>query len=204
MLTQLFPKYHPRYTASPSAHWLDAFADWLIANGYAPQPAKHHVRRLKETLELYPPVAITDKFAASTLPQMFTRRNRQAYYRATQRAFQRCLTQCGAITIEPTRDRFAPLLSGYRNYLIELRGFAPSTVAQHMTTSSTFIARAVPSRLRRLDLSAAAVERFVAAEGHRVSRQSLQHIVARRRTFLRYCFDQGVCSQIPAIDTPRT
>ena len=60
-----------------------------------------------------------------------------------------------------------PLLSGYRNYLIELRGFAPSTVAQHMTTSSTFIARAVPSRLRRLDLSAAAVERFVAAEGHR-------------------------------------
>ncbi|MDR6503939.1 hypothetical protein J2785_007132 [Burkholderia ambifaria] len=39
MLATLFPKLHRRYLESPVADWLEGFADWLVAVGYAHEPA---------------------------------------------------------------------------------------------------------------------------------------------------------------------
>jgi integrase/recombinase XerD len=53
-------------------------------------------------------------------------------------------------------------------------------------------------------LSAAAVERFVMSKARRIKRQTLQHVVARLRAFLRFCFDQGEIQQrLDVIDAPR-
>lgn len=51
MLEQLFPKYHRRYTASPHAKELRAFARWLDEVGYGRDPAHDHFRRVREALD---------------------------------------------------------------------------------------------------------------------------------------------------------
>jgi site-specific recombinase XerD len=204
MLTQLFPKVHPRYTVSPSAHWLEGFSDWLTATGYAHKVAQHHIYRLKEVLERHRCVSLTSQFSAAALPVMFDHQRRQPLYRGTQRAFYRFLAQRGSLMIEPEPSRFSRLLARYRHHLTDLRGLSASTIDQHLATILDFLSQAVPVQSRLEDLSAIIVERFVGACGRRVSRQTLQHIVARLRAFLRYCHDQGVVRcPLDAIDTPR-
>lgn len=205
MLTQLFPKCHARYTASPSAHWLEAFSQWLIERGYDAKPTQLHVWRLKKVLERHQPVPATGVFCARTLPKMFSHRKRAWSYQATRRAFHRFLSDRGAITSTTKHGRFSRLLSGYQRHLTELHGFAPSTTAQHVSTVDAFLSQSVSARSQLKHMSAEAIERFVVAAGRRVSRQTLQHIVARLRAFLRYCYDQGITvRRLDAIDTPRT
>lgn len=205
MLTQLFPKRHSRYTSSPAAHWLEPFSDWLTAAGYEGKPAQLHVWRLKNVLEQHRSVPITDSFSATMLRSMFVHRKRPESYRATQRAFQRFLLERGALTVTARPDRFADLLSVYRRHLTELRGLAISTAHQHLATAAEFLSQSVPPRSRLEQLSADAVERFVSATGRRVTRQTLQHTVARLRAFLRYCYDCGLTAKrLDAIDSPRT
>lgn len=204
MLTQLFPKYHPRYRASPSAHWLEAFSDWLSTAGYAPKCAQHHVRRLKEVLERYRCVSIASQFSEAALPQMFDHRKRQSLYRGTQRAFRRFLAHHGSLKIETRPNQFSGLLTSYRHHLADLRGLSSSTIDQHLSTVAEYLHQAVTPGSRVKDLSAASVDRFVCESGRRVTRQTLQHIVARLRAFLRYCHDQGVVRcRLDEIDTPR-
>jgi integrase len=81
---------------------------------------------------------------------------------------------------------------------------AISTTQQHLSTVTEFLSRYVQSRSHLEHLSAEAVERFVVTTGHRVTRQTLQHTVARLRAFLRYGYDRGiVVKRLDAIDTPR-
>ena len=204
MLTQLFPKFHPRYTASPAAHWLEPFSDWLTAIGYAHKVAQHHVCRLKEVLEHHRCVSLTSQFCEAALPRMFDHQKRQPLYRGTQRAFCRFLAHRGSLKIESEPSQFSALLAHYRHHLTDLRGLSTSTIEQHLTTVTEFLSHAVPGQPCLEELSAAAVERYVDDCGRRVTRQTLQHIVARLRAFLRYCHDHGVVRcRLDAIDTPR-
>lgn len=205
MLTQLFPKYHRHYSDSPAAHWLEGFSDWLVARGYARRAAQRHLRRLKTVLECHRCVSVTDQFSATALPRMFARRKPARDYCGTQRAFHRFLAERGSIRIQSKPDRFSDVLTAYRVHLTELRGLAPSTTGQHLATATEFLSATLPRRRGFQALSAEAVERFVVVSGHRVTRQTLQHTVARLRAFLRYCHDQGlVAERLDAIDTPRT
>lgn len=205
MLTQLFPKRHSRYTSSPAAHWLEAFSDWLTAIGYEGKPAQLHVFRLRNVLERRGSVPINGAFSVTMLQSMFAYRKRPESYRATQRAFHRFLSERGALTVETTPDRFADLLSNYRRHLTELRGLAISTTCQHLATAAEFLSQTVPAGSRLEQLSAEAVERFVSVTARRVTRQTLQHTVARLRAFLRYGYDRGLTVRcLDAIDTPRT
>jgi integrase/recombinase XerD len=205
MLTHLFPKYHPRYRASPSAHWLEVFSDWLATTGYAGKCAQHHVRRLKEVLEQDRSVSLSSRFSEAALPRMFVHRKRQALYRGTQRAFRQFLAHRGSLKIEAKPSRFSELLTAYRHHLADMRGLSSATIKQHLATVSEYLTQAVAPGSRVKDLSAESVERFVCGAGHRVSRQTLQHIVARLRAFLRYCNDRDVVRRrLDEIDTPRT
>jgi site-specific recombinase XerD len=95
-------------------------------------------------------------------------------------------------------------LTTYRQHLADLRGLSSSTIEQHLATVAEYLSQAVAPGSRAKDLSAESVEGFVGATGHRVSRQTLQHIVARLRAFLRYCYDHGVVRRrLDEIDTPR-
>lgn len=205
MLTQLFPKRHSRYTTSPAADWLEAFSDWLKETGYEGKPAQMHVFRLKQILEPRGPVPITATFPVTVLQSMFSHRRRPECYRATRRLFHRFLAARGALTVDTSPDRFASLLSDYRHFLTDVRGLAISTTQQHLSTVTELLALCVGPRSRLKHLSAEAVERFVGTTSRRVTRQTLQHTVARLRAFLRYGYDRGIIAKrLDAIDTPRT
>lgn len=205
MLTRIFPKTHRRYVESPVGCWLEGFADWLVSVGYARSPTCHHVRRLKLVLERVESIAPDAYFSVHQLDTIFTSVRTRPRYRATRRAFERFLATRGLLTVEPDVDRFALLLKVYRHHLIEVRGLAPPTVSQHISTIADFLTQSVPQEAVLLDLSAPAVEQFVITKGQLIKRQSLQHSIARLRAFLRYCFDHGhIRERLYTIDTPRT
>lgn len=205
MLTALFPKYHSRYLASPVAHWLEGFAEWLVATGYAHAPARDHVRRLRQILEAHDIVAPDAMFPVLELTRMFASGHPLEAYRATRRAFERFLASRGQLVTEPARNRFACLMEAYRSHLVEIRGWTAATVNQHLATANAFLAQAVPPNDPLKSLSRKAVEQYVVSQGQRLKRQSLQHTVARLRSFLRFCHDRGELSErLDVIDTPRT
>ena len=204
MLIDLFPKSHLRYEESPASCWLADFADWLERSGYSHSATHRHVRRLFHILEAFGSVAPDATFSSPELAAMFTSPWRQSEFRCTQRAFERFLIDSGRFITEPDRRRFSQLLGSYRLYLIEVRGLVLATISQHVKTAEVFLTQTVPDGVPLRTLSALAVERFVAAAGQRVKRQSLQHTVARLRAFLRFCYDRGeLCERLDCIDTPR-
>ncbi|MCU4162083.1 tyrosine-type recombinase/integrase [Acidiphilium sp. AL] len=206
MLKHLFPKVHARYAASANGALLDDFAAWLVSAGYARHAAHGHVRRLKQALErmVSAPLARDTKIAAASLSQAFTSPTAQESFQGTRRAFEHFLTARGQLLTEPDAGRFTPLVDAYRRHLLEVRGLAVSTIEQHIATTESFLTQALSADAPLLELSVLAVERFVATEGRRLKRQSLQHIVARLRAFLRFCFDQNeVRERLDVIDTPR-
>lgn len=206
MLKYLFPKAHARYATSANGDLLDDFATWLVSAGYARHAAHGHVRRLKQALErMRPaPMARDAGISAVSLSQAFASRRAPALFQGTRRAFERYLATRGQLLKEPDADRFSPLLDTYRRHLSEVRGLAVSTIEQHIATTESFLAQALSADASLQDLSALAVEQFVTSEGRRLTRQSLQHVVARLRAFLRFCFDQDeVRQRLDIIDAPR-
>ncbi|MGB8433153.1 MAG: tyrosine-type recombinase/integrase, partial [Burkholderiales bacterium] len=128
-----------------------------------------------------------------------------ALYRGTQRAFARFLKQRGRLVLTESNNRFATLRADYRRQLAELRGFASATIQQHDSTLSDFLSRGVPSDKGLGELTRADIDRYVQLKSEGVSRQTLQHVVAHLRAFLRYCRDRGECAAaLECIDTPRT
>ncbi len=207
MLNQLFaPRLLYRYSESPVADWLEAFASWLLASGYARCPARRHVRRLRKALERSIPRSLTTRFSIAELQTMFNSSAKQQYlYRSTQRAFQRFLAEQDQLIVEPPTHPYAPLFDTYRQHLAEVRGFAPSTIGQHISTIVRFLTEAVPPDVSLQLLRPPDVEQFVLSEGRRIKRQSLQHIIAHLRAFLRYSYDTGeIQEKLDIIDTAVT
>lgn len=205
MLKELFPKQHTRYTDSPTAHWLQSFAEWLVAEGYAHNSACGHVRRLRQALERGSPIPPDSSFTSDQITALFTGHSEGVMFKATMRAFHRFLQVHERLVDDKKFSQFDEFLCAYRAHLTELRGFRKTTVSQHIGTISRFLTEALLANSPLSSLSPQAVEAFVVANGQRVKRQSLQHIVAHLRSFLRFCYDQKVISRrLDTIDTPRT
>jgi site-specific recombinase XerD len=138
--------------------------------------------------------------SAKFLSQAFA----SAPLQGTQCAVERFLTARRLLFREPPQHRFAPLFERYRRHLSEVRGLTNATLEQHIATAKSLLAHALPADAALQALSAAAVERFVMMEARRIKRQTLQHVVARLRAFLRFCFDHGEIQQrLDVIDAPR-
>ncbi len=207
MLKQLFPKHHTRFTESPAAPWLQSFAEWLVAEGYAHDPAHDHVKRLKQALDrASSPIPPDSSFTSDELTALFiTGHGQKVLFKATERAFRRFLRMQERLVEDEKVPQSDELLCAYRTHLGEMRGFRPRTISNHFSTISRFLTEALPSNSTLDSLSPQAVEAFVVANGQRMKRQSLQHIVAHLRSFLRFCYDQKVISRrLDTIDTPRT
>jgi integrase/recombinase XerD len=202
MLEHLFRKVHASYAGSPNGALLDDFATWLISAGYAQHTACRHVRRLKQALDgmSSAPLGWDSGVSAMFLAQAFA----SASLQGTRCAVKRFLTARRLLFREPGSDPFSALLERYRRHLSDVRGFASATVEQHIATATSLLAQALPADAPLHALSAPAIEQFVTTEARRINRQSLQHVVARLRAFLRFCFDQGeVQERLDIIDAPR-
>lgn len=203
MLSKLFPKNHARYTRSPVANWLNNFSAWLITTGYKGKPAQGHVYRLKQVLEGEGVISPATKFSKKTLSKMFEiRLKQQKSYCATLRLFQNFLSLNGQLIEEPSIGKYVNLVENYQLHLIDMRGFALSTIGQHLTTVNHFLQQIEVIGSSLQELSTPFVESFVTSEGERVKRQYLQHIIAHLRSFLRYCYDHHhISKRIDIIDT---
>jgi hypothetical protein len=204
MLAELFPKYHRRYEQSRFAADLEEFASWLLAVGYSRENTCDHLFRLRTTLEPLEGLSPGAIFSEAQLGLAFTSPRFPALYRGTQRAFARFLRQRGRLVGVEPNDRFARLRADYCQHLAELRGFAAATIQQHASTLSDFLSRSIPSHKELGELTRTDVEGYVQLKSKEVSRQTLQHIVAHLRAFLRYCRDRGeIAPALECIDTPR-
>src|SRR6185312_3367156 len=115
-------------------------------------------------------------------------------FRTTQHHFERYLASRGRLRVPVIPDRFAELRKRYDQELVEVRGFSGSTLRQHAATVADFLKRGLgPHRVLR-SITHKDVERFVALKSQENCRQSLQHVVAAMRAFMRYCHDQGETS----------
>ena len=186
MLEQLFPKYHQRYVASPFGDQLELFARGLTDAGYRHDVVQHHVCRLRQVLELGDE-PLAPVLSRADLDQLFAAGRGGVLFAATRRAFARCLADLGRWWPDTDVRPHAQVLEAYRDHLNAVRGLSPPTVAQHVSTVAAFLEETLPAGLGVSDLTREQIEHHVVATGKRISRQSLQHWVARLRSFLRFC-----------------
>lgn len=111
-IATLFPRGHKRYEASPVAADLEAFASWLWAAGYSREKTRDHVCRLQQALTRVRPQSPHATFTEAQLQAAFRSKSCRPHYRATQRAFARCLRQVGRLT--STSPRPWPICVGIR------------------------------------------------------------------------------------------
>jgi integrase/recombinase XerD len=203
-----FPRYFRRLQDSPFRQDIEDFASWLIETGYRSKIFQY-VSRLDRTLRSMPEAAPHAVYTVAQLQLAFGRNDTSPgtviAFRSTQRCFQRFLSSRGRLRPEATHRRFGLICDQYCQQLVELRGFTASTVHHHRTVVGDFLDRSVPTRRSLHALNAARIQHFLALRSKEITRQSLQHVVAVLRAFLRYCHDRGMIkSRLDEIDTQRT
>ena len=123
---------------------------------------------------------------------------------STERVYRRFLKAEGRLEETKPAEHLGQLLLRYRQYLEDVRGLAPATIAQHLETIDAFLASSLGPTGHLSTLTSEHVEIFVQTTSRQVRRQTLQHKVARLRAFLRYCADRGETSRgLAHIDLPR-
>lgn len=198
----------PRYFQSLLGAEVQGFADWLDETGYSRDSIEGHVCRLFEALS-QARVRGARRWQANEIARLFDRyctsANRSLRYRATERAYRRFLACHGRLREPRSNDPIELLQRRYREYLCEVRGFTAATTAEHLFTVRDFLGEALSRAEEFAGLEAADVERYVAQRGRTLTRQSLQHVIAHLRSFLRYAFSAGLLARrLDEIDTPRT
>lgn len=194
---------------SPFRRELEEFSGWLKAAHYTTVIRRGHLFRLDRTLRRMRGAATGATYTARQLLMAFSKHRRPASrlinYCGTLHAYQRFLRSRGRLQDETDDWRFAGLCRRYERHLVEVRGFARSTLAHHRTTIADFLERGLRHHQQLRTINGTDVERFVGVRSAEMTRQSLQHTVAALRAFLRWCHDFGETSaRLDIIDTPRT
>lgn len=205
MLRDLYPRNHHRYEGSRYGAELESFAAWLGEQGHLRHPLRLHLHRVKLVLERSDEFQPGALFKEEQLREAFIVSGPSAYmYLCTGRIFIRFLAATSHLTaIEPV-DELNLLCRRYHQYLAEVCGFADHTLKHHGTTVADFLSRGVSPGRGLSGLTAADVETYLQIKSKENKRQSLQHVVAHLRAFLRYCGDRGEApSGLNVIDTPR-
>lgn len=213
MLSDHFPRAAQRYTSLPLLGPLaDRFHTWLLERGFRRGARKRHLSalwRVDRALQRRGRRRWSD-VGPQDLEVCWRRfRRRSPHDPATIRWLQQFVEQEGWLrpSTPPALGRIETLTRVYATMLCDLRGLAPLTIDQHAATAAAFLKhlryKAQPSRLTRL--TAGDVEAFVRHAGARLSRATLQHTVARVRSFLRFLARRGMVRPglDQQIDTPR-
>jgi integrase/recombinase XerD len=212
MLVELYPRLHRRFSSLPllGSH-VDGFVAWLSTEGYPRIPIRSRVRelpRVDQALRRRGVQRIRGLPAAVLVGLAPKDSQDDIALAATVRSLARFFDARGILGRPPASTRSTKLVDAYRAHLVDVRGFARSTITHHASTAAellTFIRyEAQPRRIKRL--SGRQVEGFLKRMAPRFCREGLQHVVAHLRSFLRFLVGDGI---IPAgletaIDTPRT
>ena len=206
MLRDLFPRDHGRYEGSRFCAELEALAGWLTAQGHLRHPLRLHLHRVRKVLDGCDRFRPGWMFKEEDLRQAFIVPGPGAYeYLCTGRIFTRFLAAAGGLIPVERTDALRLLRCRYHHYLAEdARAFTCSRSSSTGQPSPTFCPADCRPRRGLSGLTAADVEAFVQIKSQENKRQSLQHIIAQLRAFLRYCGDHGEApGGLDVIDTPR-
>ena len=211
MLVDLYPKVHRRYSSlAIIGPILDGYGTWLLKQGYSTERACEHFRaapRLVRGLQQRGVRALTRLTRARLRACAPADSQEDPDLAVLVRQMARYCESELSLYPPPASTRIEQRVAAYRTYLQQVRGFAPSTVTHHGRAVGEFLAHmdyeTHPTRLAALDRRD--LDTFLCAVGPRLSRASLQHVVAHLRAFLRFLASAG---EIPTgldtqIDTPR-
>jgi site-specific recombinase XerD len=210
MLVELFPRMHRRYSSLRLlGPILGDFAGWLLARGYPPVAARRHLRAARRLEQRWRRCGVRSLSAVCRTDLEVCAPGRSQDdpdLAAVARVLTRYLAERGLLEGAPA-PQVPPALAGYQQYLTALRGLASGTIAHHVTTVAEllhFMADTRPA-MSLTQLTSSELEAFVQQVAARVSRATLQHVVAHVRCFLRWLAAQGAAPHglDSQIDTPR-
>lgn len=209
MVRTLFPRSGDKYERSPFGREINDFCRWLQQAGYSKHNIRGHLRRLFKVLTGSCGLPANRNRSIYALQDVFgrycTTRHDTANFRGTERAYCRFLRTQYRLREGRDRDPSSSLLQQYRRYLREVRGFSQATVEHHGQTVSDFVRKVCPTGAILRTLTRECVEQYVVVKSKRNTRQSMQHVVAHLRAFLRYGISRGLVREgMDVIDTPRT
>ena len=193
MLEQLFSRSLSRYTSSPHAADLDAFATMVAASGIDNRRTERHTRRLLWVLEAadLPPIGA---IAADELRAAFAAWPHKGYV-GTYRLYRRYLQEHGKLAAPgPCQLRFA-LKEQHLRRLVELRGIAPATVTYDNWALNDFLIRVLDPDQEPSSITQQSLDEFFRRRGPQLARRTFHHTVHVVRRYLRYAFDTGVLSE---------
>ena len=213
MLTQLFPKAFKRYSSLPLLGAIaDDFSTMLQQEGYKEDSIRsqlYAIVRVDKNLRQQR-IKRLEEITGESL-RVCLRANSQDDHRlaGTLRTLERFLYQKNLFPPlpKPPPDNTGTLLSQYANFLKDVRAFSDSTICSHTFTTSQFLDHmsyeSAPSDLSALNSND--IEAFVKKVGPKYGRATLQQVIAKLRSFLRFLSMEGVITPGLAvqIDTPR-
>lgn len=208
MTTDLLPKSYSLIERAICPQESSEFADWLSTEGYAAAPIHIHLIYLGQALSrLSRPHDLSPRRLADVELAFDPRGGpptRKKLFEATRRAYVRFLRSRHRLIEPAARERFSFLRRDYEQYLVEVRGLSLSSRSHHAHTVADFLARGMGSRSLSA-LTQREIEAFIELRSRELSRQSMQHLVAHLRAFLRFCYDHGELNVRldQYIDTPR-
>ena len=210
MLRELFPRSGVTYERSPHSREMNEFCVWLQFAGYSKDSIHGHLRRLFKVLTDTHELGNNAPRSSVALYHIFARHctceHLSHTFRATERAYRRVLQAHGRLReAARQRDAVSLLLERYRQHLEQVRGFSEATAIQHEQTVFEFFGKVLrpPQNIRAITSNH--VKQYLTYKSKHVSRQTMQHVVARLRAFFRYGSARGlVHAGLDSIDTPRT
>ena len=205
MLDVIFPRDHARYERSRCGPELDLFARWLVEQRHLLHPLRLHLFRAGEALDRLDRFQSGSMFREVDLQEAFVVEGPDAYlHLCTGRIFCRFLADANRLVREEPVDALSLLRRRYLQYLSDVRGFSAQSLKQHNSTAADFLSRGLCPGRGLSGLTAGDVEAYIQIKSKENKRQSLQHVVAHLRAFLRYCADHGEApAGLHVIDTPR-
>ena len=184
MLRSLLPKAHHKFLSMPLLGPVtDGFDDWLVGSGYTQGSRKFAIRMLPHV------DADLQRRGVGEVASL-THETLHVCWRdlikvfptnaGVVRALDRYLTTAGMIDAggtESVNPRSAPvILSGeYVDHLLDVRGFAPSTINHHRYVSRCFLDHLEAKKISLGSMQPRDVEAYINEAGKRLSRASLQH-----------------------------
>jgi len=214
MLHSIFPRVDHKFLSLPMLGPVaEGFDDWLAANGYTRLSRKHAIRMLAQ-IDADLRCRGTGEVAKLThaiLDACWRDRNKCFPGDAgTVRALERYLTTHGMIAVSatgraPAVSAAAMLANEYADYLLDVGGFAISTIKHHRYVSRCFLDHLDAKKVCLRSIQASDIETYIVQASKRLSRASLQQEIAPLRGLLRFL---AMDSRVPPgldgqIDTPR-
>ena len=209
MVRTLFPRSGAKYERSRFGREINDFCRWLQQAGYSKHNIRGHLRRLYKVLIRSRGLRADCVRSISVLYDVFgrycTNVQETANFRGTERAYCRFLRTQNRLREAHPKDPTSSLLQRYRQYLQQVRGFSETTVGHHGQTVSEFVQKMSQTGRTLRRLTSEQVEQYLSVKSKRITRQSMQHVVAHLRAFLRYGIARGLVREgVDVIDTPRT